>query len=386
MLEARERDVPAVRGQAKCWCVCGRAACAGPTCTSSTASCRTSELPLVPGHEIVGSVERLGDGVSRISRRRSRRHPLAGIHVRRVRVLPERPREPVREARFTGYQIDGGYAEYTVADAPLRVQDPGRVQRCRSGAAAVRRADRISRVSRMAATRGGSASTGSARRPTSSRRSPWHEGREVYAFTSPGDVAAQGVCAITRRACGPAHPPTRRRSRWMPRSSSRLSVRSCPRRCRRRSPGGIVVCAGIHMSDIPAFPYGSCGTSGTCDRSRTSRDRTPTSSSRWRRRCRYGRTSARYELEHANEALADLRRGRVEGAAVLVPRQPTRSMTAQERDVARALSQRSVFRSSATSIRRWRPRSRPTSTGRASTRRTARTCSCGTRRAPGITS
>ena len=75
------------------------------------------KLPLIPGHEIIGTVARIGPQVDAAEGRRPRRRAVARLDLRRMRLLPQRPRESVRSrARFTGYQIDGGYADYAVAD------------------------------------------------------------------------------------------------------------------------------------------------------------------------------------------------------------------------------------------------------------------------------
>jgi propanol-preferring alcohol dehydrogenase len=80
------------------------------------------------------------------------------------------------------------------------------------------------------------------------------QGRSVYAFTRPGDAKTQAF-AKSLGASGPAAPTRRRRNRSMPRSSLRRSGRWC-RGAQGGAQGGRVVCAGIHMSDIPSFPYG----------------------------------------------------------------------------------------------------------------------------------
>ena len=92
-----------------------------------------------------------------------------------------------------------------------------------------------------------------------------------------------------------------------------------PAALRALEPGGTVVCAGIHMSDIPQFPYEILWGSARSARSPTSLATTATSSSRSRRRCPSRRASRTYALERANDALADLRAGAFTGAAVILP-------------------------------------------------------------------
>ena len=120
-----------------------------------------------------------------------------------------------------------------VADAALLLPAPRRLRRRRGGAAALRRAHRLSRVADGRRRASGSASTASARPPTSSRRSRAHEGREVYAFTRPGEPRARRSRARSARS-GRAARTSRRPSRSTPRSSSRRSARSCRRRSRGR--------------------------------------------------------------------------------------------------------------------------------------------------------
>ena len=172
-----------------------------------------------------------------------------------MRVLPLRPREPVRRsARFTGYQIDGGYAEYTVADQRFCFAMPAGYSDVE--AAPLLCAGLIGyRSLRMAgdARRLGMYGFGAAAHIIA-QVARW-QGREVYAFTRPGDTEAQAFARELGAvwAGGSDQPPPRaagrrdhlraRRARW------------CRPRCARSQRGGTVVCAGIHMSAIPSFPY-----------------------------------------------------------------------------------------------------------------------------------
>ena len=86
-------------GPARCCCGCTPAASAGPTCTWSTASCPSPKLPLVPGHQIVGTVEAVGGGRRALRGRRARRRAVARLDGRGLPVLPLGPGEPLRRAR-----------------------------------------------------------------------------------------------------------------------------------------------------------------------------------------------------------------------------------------------------------------------------------------------
>jgi propanol-preferring alcohol dehydrogenase len=99
-------------------------------------------------------------------------YPMARPRVRRVRTLPRGPREPVPAGAYTGYQIDGGYAEFAAADASVRVPLRDSYDGPSRGAAHVCRLDRLSRVSHGRNVPSEWASTGSARRRTSSRKWP----------------------------------------------------------------------------------------------------------------------------------------------------------------------------------------------------------------------
>ena len=82
-----------------------------------------------------------------------------------------------------------------------------------------------------------------------------HQGREVYAFTRPGDTRTQEFARSAGRHLGRRQRRAAARASSTPRSSSPRPARSSPPRCKALAPGGTVVCAGIHMSDIPSFPY-----------------------------------------------------------------------------------------------------------------------------------
>ena len=145
-----------------------------------------------------------------------------------------------------------------------------------------------------------------------------HDGREVYAFTSPGDVAAQEFARSlgARWAGASTEPPPERLHAAIIFAPVGSLV---PQALRQTTPGGVVVCAGIHMSDIPSFPYRDLWEERIVRSvaNLTRRDAreflalAPTVPVKTHVR--------RYDLRQANEALGDLRKGRLEGAAVLVP-------------------------------------------------------------------
>ena len=99
-----------------------------------------------PGTRSSASSTQTGAGADRFAIGDARRRALARLDLRRLRVLPVGPREPLRAARFTGYDIDGGFAEHTVADERFCFALPDELQRRARGAAALRGAHRLSRA------------------------------------------------------------------------------------------------------------------------------------------------------------------------------------------------------------------------------------------------
>ena len=176
-------------------------------------------------------------------------------------------------------------AEYVVADERFCFPSP-RLPRQAGRAAAVRRADRLSRAAHVRGRRSGSASTGSAPPPTSSRRSP-AAGPAGVRLHPPRGRGRPGLRAGARRRVG------RGLGRASPEPLDAAIIFApvgalVPLALRAVAPGGGVVCGGIHMSDIPSFPYSACGRSVSCARSPTSRASTPRSSLRSRRGFRSG--------------------------------------------------------------------------------------------------
>src|SRR2546429_9275304 len=207
------------------------------------------KLPLVPGHEIVGIVE---EGAGRFARGIRVGVPWLGWTCG-VCVYCRSGRENLCErARFTGYQIDGGYAELTVADE--RYCFPLPEQYSDSEATPLLCAGLIgARSLRMAgdARRLGLYGFGAAAHLIAQVARA--EGREVYAFTSPGDVDAQRLALELGAVWAGSSlelPP-------VPLDAAILFApvgALVPQALRAVRKAGAVVCAGIHVSDIPSFP------------------------------------------------------------------------------------------------------------------------------------
>jgi alcohol dehydrogenase, propanol-preferring len=210
-------------------------------------------LPLVPGHQVVGRVAAIGDRVAALA-------PGAIVGVPwlawadgtcpscvsgRENLCPQ--------ARFTGFDLDGGYAERLVADArfclPLRDgSEPATLAPLLCAGAIGYRALRFAGDARRLGLYG----FGNAARLIA--QVALHEGRQLFAFTRPGDVKTQRLAF--ERGCGWAgdstEPPPE------PLDAAILFAAAgelVPIALAAVAPGGTVVCAEIHMSDIPTFPY-----------------------------------------------------------------------------------------------------------------------------------
>ena len=273
-------------------------------------------MPIVPGHEIVGRVEAVGDGADfRVGDRVG--VPWLGSSCGECEFCTSGRENLCERARFTGYQIDGGYADVVVADQrfvfriPDRYGDVEAAPLLCAGLIGYRSYRFVGSARRIGLYGFGAAAHIIAQVAVA-------EGREVYAFTSPGDIAAQGFARELGAAWAGASneaPPARLDAAIIFAPVGPL----VPEALSRVAPGGVVVCAGIHMSDIPGFPYrllwGERQVRSVANLTRRDGaeffqlvDRVPIRT----------RTQI-YPLEHANDALADLRGGRLEGAAVLVP-------------------------------------------------------------------
>ncbi len=271
------------------------------------------KLPLVPGHEIVGTVQALGSGASRFQVGARVGVPWLGWTCGVCAYCRSGRENLCDRARFTGYEINGGYAEYTVADERFCFPIPDRYSDAGGGAAAVRRADRISLATHAGEARA-SVCMASAPRPyhRPGRAIP---GREIYAFTRPGDADARISPALWARS-GPAA-PTSRRPRTLDAAIIFAPVGALvPAALRAVGQGGIVVCAGIHMSDSRVslrLLWGERVLRSVANLTRRDGEEFLALAPKVPVRTQ----SIRYALEQANAALDDLRGGHVQGAAVL---------------------------------------------------------------------
>jgi propanol-preferring alcohol dehydrogenase len=274
------------------------------------------KLPIVPGHEIVGRVAAMGDRVSGFTRGQRIGVPWLG-YTCGVCPYCRSGRENLCDAPlFTGYTRDGGYATHTVADArycfPLGEGDDAEL-------APLLCAGLIGwRSYRMAGEAGALGLYGfGAAAHILAQVAAW-QGRRVHAFTRAGDTQAQRFA----RALGAVWAGGSDETPPEPLDAAIIFApvgALVPLALKAVKKGGRVVCGGIHMSDIPSFPYRILW-----------EERRVVSVANLTRQDAHEflavasqagvkPETARYPLERANEALADLRSGRLQGAAVLIP-------------------------------------------------------------------
>lgn len=213
------------------------------------------KLPLVPGHQIVADVVELGEGVDAGTFRPGERVgvPWLGWSCGQCRYCTSGQENLCDRARFTGYDIDGGYAEYAVADArycfpvPTGFDDLQAAPLLCGGLIGFRSLRMTGDARRVGFYGFGSA----AHILTQVAR---YQGREVLAFTRPGDEATQDFARELGAvwAGGSDEMPPEPLDAAIIFAPVGPLVPAALRAVRK---GGTVVCGGIHMSDIPAFPY-----------------------------------------------------------------------------------------------------------------------------------
>jgi alcohol dehydrogenase, propanol-preferring len=274
-------------------------------------------LPIVPGHEIVGWVDEVGRGVTNLQPGMRVGIPWLGSTCGVCRFCRQGQENLCDRPQFTGYTRDGGYATHTVADArfvfalPEGDDDIATAPLLCAGLIGWR-ALRIAGGGRRIGLYGFGAAA-----HIVAQVARW-QGREVLAFTRPGDIAGQQFAKTLGAAWvgGSDEAPPEKLDCAIIFAPVGALVPSALKSVQK---GGRVVCAGIHMSDIPSFPYRLLWEERqiVSVANLTRQDATEFFSIA----PKVGiKTQTRaYPLRQANEALSDLRAGRVEGAAVLVP-------------------------------------------------------------------
>ena len=272
-------------------------------------------LPIIPGHEVVGRVAAVGQGVETLVVGQRVGVPWLGSTCGTCAFCRAGQENLCIRAGFTGYTLDGGYAETMVADArycfPIEeaFDDAKTAPLLCAGLIGYRSLRKAGDPARLGLYGFGAAAHIVAQIAR-------YEGRTVFAFTRPGDRAAQDFArSLGAQWAGDsdAAPPE-------PLDAAILFApvgALVPLALRAVKPGGRVVCAGIHMSDIPSFPYqllwlereivsvaNLTRDDGTAFLALAAKIPIKTS-------------VTRYDLAKANQALDDLRHGRINGAAVL---------------------------------------------------------------------
>ena len=274
-----------------------------------------SRLPVIPGHEIVGRVVALGHDVSGLHLGQRVGVPWLGWTCGACSFCTSGRENLCDGARFTGYQIHGGYAEYTVADARycFAVPDGGDAATLAPLLCAGLIGYRALRLA-GAGRRIGLYGFGAAAHIVAQVLK--FQGREFHAFTRPGDGASQAFArrlgAAWAGGCD-EEPPTRLDAALIFAPAGPL----VPTALRHLEKGACVVCAGIHMSDIPSFPYEMLWGERSIRSVANLTRRDGVEFLALAPRVPVHTEVRRFPLALANEALAQLRRGEFQGAAVL---------------------------------------------------------------------
>jgi propanol-preferring alcohol dehydrogenase len=273
------------------------------------------KLPLVPGHQVVGLVEEAASDVTGLRSGTRVGVPWLGFTCGSCAFCRSGQENLCTASRFTGYDLDGGYAEQVVADArfcfplPERYPDLQAAPLLCAGLIGHRALGMTGEPARLGLFGFGSA----AHILTQVAR---HQGREVFAFTRRGDTPAQALArelGATWAGASEDDPPVTLDAAIL----FAPVGEHVPRALALVRPGGSVVCAGIHMSDIPAFPYrllwGERVLRSVANLTREDGRAFLRLASEFPLRVEV----EAFPLEQANAALEALRAGRIRGSAVL---------------------------------------------------------------------
>ena len=276
------------------------------------------KLPLVPGHEIIGVVAAVGPNVTTLREGQLVGVPWLGYTCGKCRYCLRGNENLCENARFTGYTIDGGFAEYTVANEkycfPLNAKfsEPGSAPLMCAGLIGYRSYSMIDK----GAVNLGFYGFGAAAHILIQLAVA--HGKHVFAFTREGDRAAQEFAIKLGSVwAGDSNtsPPEKLDAAIIFAPVGAL----VPKALRDLDKGGIVVCGGIHMSDIPSFPYdilwGERVVRSVANLTRKDGDEF------LKIAAELGiKTETRlFPLREANEAIGLLKKGSIQGAAVLIP-------------------------------------------------------------------
>jgi len=275
------------------------------------------KLPLIPGHEIVGVVTAQGEGANRFTVGDRVGVPWLGWTCGICRYCRTGRENLCESARFTGYTLDGGYAEFCVADErfcfriPTRYADADAAPLLCAGLIGYRSFAKTGDARRIGIYGFGAAAH-------IITQVALFQGREIYAFTRRGDSAGQKFAkSLGAVWAGDSEtlPPEPLDAAILFAPAGEL----VPLALKAVTKGGLVVCGGIHMSDIPAFAYELLWQERTlCSVANLTR-RDGEEFFALAPKVPIQTTVQKFPLQEANEALHRLRHGNVQGAAVLVP-------------------------------------------------------------------
>lgn len=274
------------------------------------------KLPLIPGHEIVGIVVAKGERVEQFAIGQRLGVPWLGHTCGHCRYCSSGRENLCDNARFTGYTLNGGYAEYAVADQrycfllPDGYSDAEAAPLLCAGLIGYRALVAAGDAQRIGIYGFGAAAH------IIVQLARW-QGRTVFAFTKPGDLAGQRFAkelGATWAGDSTAAPPDEMDAAILFAPVGAL----IPEAIRHTAKGGTVVCAGIHMSDVPGFPYSILWGERTIRSIANLTRRDGEEFLNIAPKAGIRTVVETFQLERANEALDRLRNGSIRGAAVLV--------------------------------------------------------------------
>ena len=274
------------------------------------------KLPLVLGHEIVGEVVQSGPGADHHAGGQRVGIPWLGWSCGECFFCRSSRENLCGKARFTGYTMDGGYAEYAVADErycfplPDSYSDVEAAPLLCAGLIGYRSLLKAGDAERLGIYGFGAAAHIVAQVAV-------HQGRRVYAFTRPGDDSGQHFARDLGAVwAGPSDqlPPEELGAALVFAPVGEL----VPQALKALSRGGTVVCGGIHMSDIPSFPYQLLWGERTIVSVANLTRRDAREFLELAPRVPVKTEVQTFPLTRCNEAMAQLRKGKIQGAAVLV--------------------------------------------------------------------
>ena len=275
------------------------------------------KLPLIPGHEIVGEVIETGDRCKRIKKGARVGVPWLGYTCGKCKFCQRGLENLCENALFTGYTIDGGYAEYCVAyedyvfEIPEGYTSESAAPLLCAGLIGYR-SYRMARDAKNLGLYGFGASAHILCQVAS------HEGKRVFAFTRDGDTEKQefSISLGAFWAGGSSEIPPEKLDAAIIFAPVGALI---PKALRSLEKSGKVICAGIYMSDIPPFPYDILwherSIKSVANLTREDGQKFMDVASK----VPIELHTTAYKLEDANRALSDLRSGRIKGAAVLIP-------------------------------------------------------------------